>query len=133
MWSYGGDHNAQNSLGEFEFQLQLGPKLYPEYPIRSHGEGFYQLRKTVGAHSNKHHSIEIGSHEYRHHKFILGIDTEKVLEAGFTGQSTKMGDILNVRFDNRSTNSAHYPHEMHIILHSDNILEVRDSGITIFD
>jgi hypothetical protein len=124
---------VMNKQGEFEFQLQLGSKLYPEYPIRSHAEGFYQLRKTVGGLTNKLHTIDIDLKEYHDCKFILGTDTEKVLEAGFTGISTKSGDILNVRFDNRSTNSAHYPHEMHIILHSDNILEVRDSGITIFD
>ena len=30
---------------EIEFQIQLGSKLYPETPIRSHSESFYQLRK----------------------------------------------------------------------------------------
>jgi hypothetical protein len=133
MWNYGGDHNANNSQGEFEFQLQLGSKLYPEYPIRSHGEGYYQLRKTIGAQSNKHHSFEIGSHEYRHHKFILGTDTERVLEAGFTGMNTRAGDILNVKFEHNTTVDANWAHAMHVILHSDNIMEIRDSGITVFD
>ncbi len=27
------------------FQVQIGPKLYPEYPIRSSQEAYYQLRK----------------------------------------------------------------------------------------
>ena len=31
--------------GEFEFQFQIGSKSYPEYPIRSHNESFYQLKK----------------------------------------------------------------------------------------
>ena len=119
--------------GEFEYQLQIGSKLFPEYPIRSHAEGMYQLRKTVGSLTNNHHTIDIDFKEYLECKFILGIDTEKVLEAGFTGLNTRSGDILNIRFDSRSTRASDYPHEMHIILHSDNILEVRDSGITIFD
>jgi hypothetical protein len=133
MWKYGGNFNAQDNRGEFEFQLQLGSKLYPEYPIRSHGEGYYQLRKTIGAQSNKHHSLEIGSHEYRHHKFILGTDTERVLEAGFTGMNTRAGDILNVRFEHNTTDTDAWAHAMHVILHSDNIMEIRDSGITVFD
>ena len=46
MYSYAkGADNQFNSNGEFEAQLQLGAKLYPEYPIRSHAEAFYQLRK----------------------------------------------------------------------------------------
>ncbi|MFM7986533.1 MAG: hypothetical protein ACKPKO_45190 [Candidatus Fonsibacter sp.] len=36
---------TQNADGEFEFHIQIGSKLYPEYPISSHGEAFYQLRK----------------------------------------------------------------------------------------
>jgi hypothetical protein len=118
---------------EFEFQLQLGSKLYPEYPIRSHAESFYQLRKTIGAHNNKHNTMNIKWNEYRETKLIIGTDTEKVLEAGFTGANTRAGDILNIRFDNRSTNNLYWAHEMHIILHSDNILEIRDSGCTVFD
>ena len=30
------------------FQLQVGAKLFPEYPIKSHCEAFYSLRKALG-------------------------------------------------------------------------------------
>jgi hypothetical protein len=134
MWAYAGaQYNEHSSQGEFEFQLQLGNKLYPEYPIRSHAEGYYQLRKTVGVQYNKLHTFDVGSHEYHDHKFILGTDTEKVLEAGFTGANTRAGDILNIRFDHRGTTENYYAHELHVILHSDNIMEIRDSGVTVFD
>ena len=36
----------QDMDGEFEFHMQIGSKMYPEYPIRSHAEAFYQLGKT---------------------------------------------------------------------------------------
>ena len=52
-----GSSNHYNSDGEFETQLQLGSKLYPEYPIRSHAEAFYQLRKALGIQSSKVHSF----------------------------------------------------------------------------
>ena len=32
---------------EFEFQIQVGSKLSPECPIRSHAEAYYELRKNI--------------------------------------------------------------------------------------
>ena len=58
---------------------------------------------------------------------------ERVLEAGFTGINTRSGDILSVRFDHKSSVSKDYATSMHIILHADCILEIRDSGVQIFD
>ena len=56
---------------------------------------------------------------------------EKVLEAGFTGMNTRAGDILNVQFTHKDTVSANYAIGMHIILHADCIMEIRDSGIEV--
>ena len=129
----GGEYNRFAKAGEFEFQLQLGSKLYPEYPIRSHAEAYYQLRKTLGVQANSLHSFDIDSHEYRDNKFVLGTDMEKVLSAGFTGQNTRAGDILSVKFEHRDTNTANYATTMQIIMHADCIMEIRDGGITVFD
>ena len=115
-----------------DFQVQIGSKLFPEYPIRSHAEAYYQLRKTLG-HHDQHNSFDITQAEYRCRKFILGIDMEKVLEAGYTGINTRAGDLMNIRFDHASTNNATYATSMHIVLTSDQILEVRDSGVQVFD
>ena len=124
---------APDASDEFEFQIQVGSKLFPEYPIRSHSEAYYQLRKTTGTNDDKFFTNGIGWKSYRSAKFILAIDTEKVLEAGFTGINTRAGDILNLRFDHNSGDPRAYAHEMQVVLHSDNIMEIRDSGITIFD
>ena len=128
-----GGFNKFDSEGEFEFQLQLGSKLFSEYPIRSHAEAYYQLRKTLGVQSSTLHNFDIDSHEYRNWKFVLGIDMERVLEAGFTGINTRSGDILSVRFDHKSSVSKDYATSTHIILHADVILETRDSGKHFFD
>ncbi|MFM7985032.1 MAG: hypothetical protein ACKPKO_37505, partial [Candidatus Fonsibacter sp.] len=89
---------AQIADGEFEFHMQIGSKLYPEYPIRSHAEAYYQLRKTLGLHYAPYHGTDITGWSYRGSKFIIGIDTEKVLDAGFTGLNTRSGDLLTVKF-----------------------------------
>ncbi|MFM7984529.1 MAG: hypothetical protein ACKPKO_34905 [Candidatus Fonsibacter sp.] len=73
----------QDSDGEFEFHMHIGSKLYPEYHIRSPAEAFYQHRKTLGFQATPYHATNITSSEYRESKCIIGIDTEKVLEAGF--------------------------------------------------
>ena len=43
--------NTYNPYGEFKFHMQIGSRLYPEYPIRSHTESYYQL-----THNFKHQS-----------------------------------------------------------------------------
>ena len=39
-----------NKAKELSFEMQIGSKKYPEYPIRSLAEAFYQLRKSLGLH-----------------------------------------------------------------------------------
>ncbi len=70
-------------------QLQIGSKLFPEYPIKTHAEAFYTLRKAFGIQANNLHSIDIDGNEYRNNKFIVGSDTEKLLGLSFTGMNTR--------------------------------------------
>ena len=130
---------THDSDGEFEFQLQIGSKLFPEYPIRSHNEAYYQLKKTLGVQASAVHNFDISAAEYRDYKFILGTDCEKVLDAGFTGLNTRSGDLLSVSLKYANAGVAEsgiYPRladRIHIVLHSDQILEIRDSGCQVFD
>ncbi len=39
--------------------------------------------------------IQIKAEDYRDRSFIIGIDTEKVISAGLTGENTKAGFTLN--------------------------------------
>ena len=129
----GAQRNSWEAAGEIaDFQVQIGSKLFPEYPIRSHAEAYYQLRKTLGKH-DQHNSFDITQHEYRMRKFIMGIDMEKVLEAGYTGINTRAGDLMNIRFDHKSADADRWAQSLHIVLTSDQILEVRDSGVQVFD
>ena len=69
---------------EMEIQLQEGSKLFPEYPIRSVQEAFYQLRRCMGTETSNFHSLDITPHQYRTHKFIAAMYTEKTLGSAFT-------------------------------------------------
>ena len=126
---------AYDSTKETELHVQIGSKLYPEYPIRSASESFSQLRKTMGIHQSPFHSLDITGAQYRDYKFISAIDTEKVLEAGFTGLNTRAGDLMTIKVKpvNATGMGSAYPTKFYTVLHTDNIMEIRDTGITIFD
>ena len=129
------DHLTPEAKGEFEFQLQIGSKLFPEYPIRSHNEAYYQLAKTLGVQSSAVHNFDISAREYRSTKFVLGTDCERVLDAGFTGLNTRAGDLMSIKFKyaDKGTDNNRLADRIHIVLHSDQILEIRDSGCQVFD
>ena len=125
---------------EMEIQVQIGSKLYPDYPIRSVSESFSQLKKTMGIHTSPFHSLDMTGEQYREYKFISAIDTEKVLEAGFTGLNTRAGDLMTVRIKPvngpgmvTAAGVKVVPEKFFTVLHSDNIMEIKDSGVTIFD
>ena len=60
---------------ELQFQMQIGSKMIPEYPIRSLAEAFYHLRKTFGIKSTNAH-MNIVQRCYRDHKFVLALQCE---------------------------------------------------------
>ena len=119
--------------GEFKFQIQIGSKLYPEYSMQSHSESFYQLKKTLGVQSSDVHSFDISSRNYRDNKLILAIDTEKILEASYTGLNTRSGDLMSVKYEALTNQAPRLAERMHIVLHADCIMEIRDSGVQVFD
>ena len=128
----GGDYDSGK---EMELQVQIGSKLFPEYPMRSVSEQFGQLKKALGVHHSAFHSLDITPEQYRSYKWIAAIDTEKVLEAAFTGLNTKAGDLMTIKLKpadaaNMGNNS---PKKMFVTLHSDQIMEIRESGVVIHD
>ena len=126
---------AYDSGKEVEIQVQIGSKLFPEYPLRSSSETFSQLRKTMGIHSSPFHSLDITPDRYRDYKFIAAIDTEKVLEAGFTGLNTRAGDLMTVKVQpvDGAGMGTIAPTKFFTVLHTDNILEIRATGVQVWD
>ena len=133
---YNADVKENNPDHEFEMQLSIGSALYPEYPIRSHSEAYANLKKTLGIRSNSVHGFNINAVDYRTNKMIIGIDTEKVLEASYSGLSLRQGDLMTVMFKYYSDGGANQPilaDRMHIILVADQILEVHSHGVRVLD
>ena len=118
---------------EFEVQLQIGSKKFPEYPLRTQAEQFSALRKCLGINNSTFHSVDISGAEYRLHKYIIGIDTEKVLQASFSGENLKAGSLLTIMMKNVGTDSAFYPQSATVTMHCDCIMNIQDTGVTRLD
>jgi len=124
--------NVYNPDKEIEWQVQIGSRLYPEYSVRSNSESYYQLLKCLGILSSSCHSIDITGRDYRRLKFIIGLDLERVLGAGFTGINTKAGDLLTIK-TKCLKDDIYTPTKMHVILHADCVLNISDSGVSVFE
>ena len=70
---------------------------------------------------------------------MIAIDTEKVLEAGFSGLNTRAGDLLTWKFKYNTPAAGgaiattRVANLMHIVLRSDHILEIHDTRVKVFD
>ncbi len=69
-------------------QVQIGSMQIPQYPVQSHAECFYLLKKALGYHVSDIHSIDIDGVSYRNNRFIVGVDCERLLGVSFSGTNT---------------------------------------------
>jgi hypothetical protein len=129
-----GTYDAYNENYELVWQLSIGSKLFPEYPCEGIAESYSKLKRCVEGANNSFHSLSITPYDYMNEKFIIGIDTEKIVGASFSGMNTAAGQMLNmkVKAKNASAMGAiDMTGTMHVVLYSDQILEIRDTGIEI--
>ena len=52
------------------------------------------MRKCLGIASSPVHSFHMRPLNYRTENFIVGMDMEQVLQAGYTGVNARAGDLL---------------------------------------
>ena len=120
---------------ELEFQIQLGGKLYPEYPVKSISEAFCILKQTLNLPDWGLHSVGIDYGQYISNKFIFAMSFEKMPEASWSGTNTKTGQILLIKLN--AVNTGAIPNDiastMYITLMTENILEIRDVGCSIYE
>ena len=121
---------------EIQIYLQLGSKLYPEYPCNNLSECFYRLKETLNLPDYHQHSMSIKFKNYMDNKFIFDVSFEKIADAEWTGVNTKAGQILmvNVKAMNETQiTAANIGTTMYTLLQAQQILEIRDVGCTVYD
>jgi hypothetical protein len=121
---------------ELQLQIQIGSKLYPEYPIRSISETFYQLRKTLGLHFGNE-GMGIQPRYYSSRAFVSAFDLEKVLGSSFTGQNTMDGQMMTIRMQAANTSTITLPPNntcsLYYTLCYDALLNIGLSGVTVME
>ena len=90
-------------------------------------------KKSLGTHGSAFHSVAISPIQYRNDHFIIRVDTERILEAGFTGLNTRAGDLVLIRAKGANATMIQWANSIYIILHCDMILEIRGVGAQVFD
>jgi hypothetical protein len=70
--------------------------------------------------------------------FIVGIDTEKVLGASFSGLNCRQDLISSTAKPANSNTFAeagtnYYPEQVYITLQPDYVVEIRESGVLVID
>ena len=120
---------------DLEFQIQLGSKLFPEYPCNSLSQCFYHLRKALNLPVFHQHSISIDFKQYRDRQFIFGFSFERVPDSSYTGINTRAGQQMLIKIKPAGTAIpvVDMPDEMFITMLSEQILEIRDLGLKVFD
>ena len=123
------NNGALTLANEHSYQVQIGSKLVPEYPVSSLAESYSQLKKTVGR------SFKMHSSWYRSRKYIIGLDLEKISGAGFTGMGTKAGDLLTINFRDCDAlgGADSVPCRVFCALNYDRALNIQSEGIQMLD
>ena len=123
------NNGALTLANEHSYQVQIGSKLVPEYPVSSLAESYSQLKKTVGR------AFKLHSSWYRSRKYIIGLDLGKISSAGFTGLSTKACDLLVINFEDCDALGAadSVPTRVFCALNYDCVLNIQDTGTSLLD
>ena len=120
---------------DLEFQIQLGSKLYPEYPCNSITQCFYHLRKALNLPMFHQHSMNISFKQYRDRQFIFAFSFEKVPDSSYTRINTRAGQqmLLRVKPAGATIPANEMPDTLYVTLLSEQILEITDLGLKVFD
>jgi hypothetical protein len=119
---------------ELEWQITCGGRTYPTYPCRSIQETYYRLLDCLNLPDVHQHSISvIDFNSYKKNKFIIGMNFQKVKDAGFTGLSTKAGELLNVAVKTTNQTLNNVFDNIYITLKAECILYVSDKGVELHD
>ena len=116
-------------------QIQLGSKLYSEYPITSLQECYYHLRKALNLPVFHQHSLSIDFRQYRDRQFVFGFSFEHVPDSSYTGINTRAGQqmLVKIKPANGSIANNFMPDNIYLILLSEQILEITDLGLKVYD
>ena len=127
----GGAKAYSHSERNLEFQIQVGSSLFPTSPARSDGEHFMYLLESLDLLGQNLRATSITPQDYIHNNFILGMNLCKSPGVGFSGLNTRSGDLVTIKLKNMRPDLTNI--KAYIFMLSTQILEIRESGCSVFD
>ena len=129
------DEGIYDKDKDLEFQIQLGSKLYPEYPCNSITQCFYHLRKALNLPMFHQHSLNINFKQYRDRQFVFAFSFERVQDSSYTGINTRAGQqmLLKVKPAGATIPANDMPDQVYLTMLSEQVLEVKDLGLKVYD
>ena len=116
---------------DLEFQIQVGSSVFPTSPARSLGEHFMYLLESLDLLGQNLRATSITPQDYVHNNFILGMNLCKSPGVGFSGLNTRSGDLVTIKLKNMRDGMTNV--KAYIFMLSTQILEIRESGCSVFD
>ena len=121
---------------ELAWYLMIGPKRYPERECDSTAQTFTQLKKVLNLPMYHQHSVSFNHQQYLEDKFIIGMSLEKALDSqfAFSGENTKQGQLVYINL--KPANNPNMKLNLdwiYITLHAQLELEIRSTGVQVFD
>ena len=80
-------------------------------------------------------SLSFSYRQYRENKFIIGMSFEKMSDVNFTGNNSKLSGITNFKIKGTegSLPVDEQIQEVFVHLISEAVLEIRESGVVVYD
>ena len=125
---FNGTYNTD--VDDFQWQLQIGSRKWPERPCRGIAESWMRLRQAAGSfYGSSDHSI--APTDYAGSCYILGNNFEKVDSmASHSGYSTKDGSIVQLIIENSglAAGDACLIYQIY-----DGLLSIQDGSCSVFE
>ena len=124
------DGAADESL--LNWQIQIGSKSYPEAsPCSNLAESFSLLRQATGIYDGSLRTTSINEAGYRLNQFVIGVPLQ-IVQAPFSSVNTRSGDLLTIKVGGMN-GDIRQAGRMFVNMISEQIIELRESGVTVLD
>ena len=117
-----------------EWQLQIGSKKWPSYPVRSRTESWYRLRQAMCTQGSHIHNYGMSFDEFCSTSFIVALDTEKECSSAYSGYNMRNG--AQVFFSGKNFNLAdgtEFPTKAYLTLCFESMVTLSDAGVTLLE
>jgi hypothetical protein len=128
-----GNANGVSAEALLEWQVQIGPKNYPEAsPASNMAETFSLLRQATGIYDESLRTTSIVEGGYAYNQFVIGVPLQVVVGQPFSSVNTRSGDLLTVKV-NKLDGGGMGAGRVFVHMVAETIIELRESGVQLLD